>query len=68
MAEKVFIQYSSTQLARVAARGLRNPQVLSTMDIRALCGSALTQARQKGKGVILIRPPKRGQVWSAEET
>jgi hypothetical protein len=64
MADRVFIEYTSKQLAKIAGKGLRDPQSLSWFEIRALAGCALTQARNKG--VTLICPPRGRKNWAAE--
>lgn len=38
-------EHSSETVASLAARGLANPSVLTMADIKALCASVLTQAR-----------------------
>jgi hypothetical protein len=38
-------EYTSARIARIAARGLEDPASLTLEEIRAVCGSALTQAR-----------------------
>lgn len=40
---------SSKRLAAIAARGLVDPDSLTRKEIRALCGSVLTQAPDKKK-------------------
>lgn len=34
---------SSKRLAKIAAKGLRDPESLTLKEIKALCGSVLTQ-------------------------
>lgn len=46
-------EFTSAEVASLAARGLSAPQTLTHEEIRKLCASALTQARSrrpKGKG------------------
>lgn len=38
-------EFTSTQVAKIASRGLREPTSLTIAEIRAVCASALTQAR-----------------------
>ncbi len=40
-------EFTSVQIASIAARGLKEPHSLSHDEIRAVCGSALTQAHDK---------------------
>lgn len=49
-------EYTSRQIAEIAARGLNKPQSLSQAEIKAVCGSALTQARRNVRR-LKKRPP-----------
>jgi hypothetical protein len=40
-------EYTSAEVATLAARGLRDPSGLTITEIRAVCASALTQARPR---------------------
>ena len=58
-----YVEFSSAQLAKIAGKGLRAPSFLSTNEVRALCASVLTQARNKKQGVRLAKLPK---AWKLE--
>lgn len=40
-------EYTSERIASIAGEGLNRPETLSLRDIKAVCGSALTQARNR---------------------
>lgn len=40
-------EYTSAEVARIASRGLRDPSGLTITEIRAVCASALTQAKPR---------------------
>lgn len=48
------IEFSSSRMASIAAKGLKNPQRLTTMEMRALAACVLTQARDR-RAVSMIR-------------
>ena len=41
------IEYTSAEIASIAARALKDPASLSSSEIRAIAGSALTQTRDQ---------------------
>ncbi len=47
------MEYTSAQIGRIAAKGIKRPTSLSSDEIRAVCASALTQRpdRKKKKAV-----------------
>lgn len=46
-------EYTSAQVAKLAAKGLNNPLSLFPDEIRVICASALTQAKDHPKPVEL---------------
>lgn len=40
-------EFTSAEVAKIAARGLRRPESLSVDEISAVCGSALNQTRDR---------------------
>lgn len=40
-------EFTSAQVASIASRGMRDPAGLTNTEIRAVCASALTQARPR---------------------
>jgi hypothetical protein len=46
----MFDENTSARIAAIAARGLHDPGSLSLDEIRAVCGTALTQVSDKPQG------------------
>jgi hypothetical protein len=44
MAKKPTNEQTSARIARIASKGLKTPSKLTTAEIRAIAGAALTQA------------------------
>jgi hypothetical protein len=40
-------EFTSAEVATLAARGVRSPENLTMKEVRAVCASALTQARPR---------------------
>ena len=52
---------TSTQIASIAARGLRDPASLTPEEIKAVCGSALTQRESEAPFVDDVDPDSRNE-------
>jgi hypothetical protein len=40
-------EFTSEEIASIAARGVRDPKSLTEAEIKAVCGSAMTQVRNR---------------------
>lgn len=48
------VEFTSSRMSSIAAKGLRNPHQLTTIEMRALAACVLTQARDH-RAVSMVR-------------